>query len=93
MRRPRTATVLMTGTLVLGLMTLSLAQKDLVPVSVGVVATVVALDAKHALATVQTDTGEVFVLLKGWHWQVGDKIACDRIDAPRPWLQRCRPWQ
>ena len=94
MRRPFIATTLMTTTLVLGLLTLSLAQRGTVPGSIGAIATITAINAKTGMATLTTENGEVFEVWKGWRWKVGDKVECDRIDgAPRPRLQDCKPWQ
>ena len=94
MRRPCIATTLMTGALVLGLMTLSLAQTEIVPVSRGVVATITAINAKTGMVTLTTENGEVFEVWKGWRWKVGNKVECDRIEEPpHPRLQDCKPWQ
>ena len=63
------------------------------PVSTGVVATITTLDAKTGMATLTTEAGAVFELPKEWHWHVGHKVLCDRIDAPRPRFQHCQPWE
>jgi len=85
---------LLTGALVGGFAPVALADKQLVPVSLGVVATVTAINAKTSLATLMTEHGEVFEVWKGWGWKVGDKVECERIDAaPRPWLQDCKLWR
>ncbi|HEY5864632.1 MAG TPA: hypothetical protein VI542_03630 [Candidatus Tectomicrobia bacterium] len=63
------------------------------PGSRGVVATITAIDVKTEMATLQTETGEVFTLPKESQWHVGHKAICDRIDAARPWLQHCRIWE
>jgi hypothetical protein len=85
--------VLVTGVLVgVVMVPEALAQTD-TPGSVGVIVTIITLDAKKGMALLQTDDGEVFELPKGWRWKVGDQMACDRIAAaPRGWLQNCRPW-
>jgi len=84
----------LTGILVAGMVSVTLARDDRIPVSTGVVATIIGIDAHHGMATLQTEAGEVFQLRQEWSWKVGDKVECDRIDdAARPWLQNCRPWQ
>jgi hypothetical protein len=78
----------------LGFVPVTLAQqqpKD-TPVSVGVVVTVTAIDAKTGMAILKTDAGEAFELWKERLWKVGDKVLCDRIIAARPPLQNCRRW-
>lgn len=64
------------------------------PTSIGVVATITALDAHTGLATLQTEAGEVFELPKETLWQMGNKVLCDRIEAGRrSRLQHCQPWK
>ena len=63
------------------------------PVSRGVVATITAIDARMEMATLQTETGEVFTLPKESQWHVGHKVLCGRIDAPRPRFQHCQLWE
>ena len=58
-----------------------------------VVATVTSIDASTAMVTLRTEAGEVFEHPQEWQWHVGHKVICDRIDAPRPQLQGCRPWE
>ena len=80
---------LLTGTLILGFVPLTLA------VSRGVVATVIAVDDKTSMVTLQTETGQVFQLTKDDlpYWQVGSKVECDQTDDnPLPQLQNCQPW-
>ena len=69
------------------------AQSPNPPLSTGVVAAVTAIDARTGMATLQTAAGEVFELPKGSLWHVGHKVECDRIDAVRPRLQDCKPWE
>jgi len=84
----------LTGILVAGIVSVTLARDDRIPVSTGVVATITSIDAHHGMATLQTEAGEVFQLRKEWSWKVGDKVECDRIDdVARPRLQDCKPWQ
>ena len=71
----------------------ALAQPSDGPVSRDVVATITAIDARTEMATLQTETGEVFTLPKEAQWHVGHKAICDRIDAARPWLTNCRIWE
>ena len=73
--------------------TLAFANDQPVPMSTGVVATITTIDAKTGMATLKTEAGEVFELPKESLWKVGAKVECDRIDNPRPRLQRCQPWQ
>ena len=81
------------GTLVVGIVPVTLAQSQLIPVSTGVVATITTLDAHRGLATVQTEAGEVFQLPTEPSWKVGDRVECDRLDnAAGPRLQHCQPW-
>ena len=85
---------LLTSALVGGFAPVALADKQPVPVALGVVATVTAINARTSMATLTTEHGEVFEVWKGWGWKVGDKVECERIDAaPRPWLQDCKLWQ
>jgi len=85
---------LLTGALIGRLASVALAERAPNPISLGVVTTITAINAKTGMATLLTEYGEVFEVWKGWRWKVGDKVECDRIDAaPRPWLQNCKPWQ
>ena len=85
-------TVLIAGTLLLGLVTLSNADIR-TPVSTSVVATVTAIDTHNSMATLKTENGEVYELPKDSLWQVGSKVECDRVEvAPSPQLQNCQPW-
>ena len=78
---------LLTGTLILGLVPLAMART-------GVVATVTAVDTKTDMATLTTETGEVFDLPKEELWKVGSMVECEQVEAaPRPRLQHCQPWQ
>jgi hypothetical protein len=63
------------------------------PASRGVVVTITAIDGRTEIATLQTETGEVFAMPKEAQWHVGHKAICDRIDAARPWLMNCRIWE
>jgi len=80
---------LLTGTLIMGFVPLTLA------VSRGVVATVIAVDDKTSMVTLQTETGQVFQLTKDDlpNWKIGSKVECDQTDDnPLPQLQNCQPW-
>ena len=67
-------------------------DSDNPPTSTGVVVTITAIDARHHMATLQTEAGEVFELPKDSLWTIGDTVECDRIEGPRPRLQHCQPW-
>jgi hypothetical protein len=74
---------LLTGTLLVGLVPLAMARKD-------VVATVTAVDTKTNMATLQTTGGEVFHLPKEERWQVGSTVECERVaDAVKPMFIHC----
>jgi len=80
---------LLTGTLIMGFVPLTLA------VSRGVVATVIAVDDKTSMVTLQTETGQVFQLTKDDlpNWKIGSMVECDQTDDnPLPQLQNCQPW-
>ncbi len=84
-------TALIAGTLLLGLVTLSTASPT-TPVSTGVVASVIAIDAHNDIATLKTENGEVYELPKDSLWHVGSRVECDRVEiAPSPQLQNCQP--
>ena len=93
MRRHIVQRAVLAGMLVLGIVPVTWANSELIPVTTGVVATITHIDAHHGMATLQTEAGEVFHLRKEWSWKVGDKVECDRIDdVARPRLQDCKPW-
>ena len=73
--------------------TVAIAQSSDSPGSRGVVVTITAIDGSTKMATLQTETGEVFALPKEAQWHVGHKAICDRIDAAPPWLTNCRIWE
>jgi hypothetical protein len=66
-----------------------------VPVSQGIVLTIVALDPKTDTATLRADDGgQEFQMTVYASWKVGGKVECDLIDeVPHPQLQHCQPWQ
>jgi len=72
--------------------TLVLAQEDS-PVSRGVVATIIAIDANTDVATLQTEAGEVFELPQRSQWHVGHQVLCNQIGGSQPRLQRCQLWE
>ena len=91
----RTCTALLiTGTLILGLVPLATAgDSGSPPVSRGVVATVTSIDDHKDMATLTTEEGNVFELPKESLWKVGSKVECDLIEAaPHARLQDCQPW-
>jgi hypothetical protein len=73
-----------------------------VPVSQGIVLTIVALDPKTDTATLRADDGgQEFQVTAyaSWKtgakvdWKTGAKVECDLIDeGPNPQLQNCQPW-
>ena len=85
----------LTGLLVVGMVSGTLTANVPDPATTGVVATITSLDAPHGMATLQIDGGEVVALPKGWAWKVGDKVLCDRIDhgIRGPRLLDCKPWR
>jgi len=85
---------LVIGSLVIGVVPVTLANDRPDSVSIGVVATITSIDAHHGLATLKTDGGEVFELPKSRSWKIGAKVICDRINGLwGPRLQECKPWQ
>src|SRR5262245_16347183 len=84
---------LLTGILVMGVVPGTVAPNVPDPETAGVVATITSIDAKHGMATLKVDGGEVFELPKGRSWKVGDKVLCDRIGngLRLPRLQDCKP--
>ena len=99
MMRHIVQSALLTGLLVVVMVPVTLAQKsDQRPDANGMVATITAIDRRTGMATLTTEAGEVFVLPKEMLWQVGDKVACERVDirlqrldaAPRPRLWNCK---
>ncbi len=84
--------MLLTGTLLVGLVSLAMAEQP--PVSTGVVARVIAVNPKTGVATLKTTDGEVFRKSKYVVGKVGSKVECDRIDdGPAPQLRNCQPWK
>ena len=65
-----------------------------VPVSQGIVLTIVALDPKTDTATLRADDGgQEFQMTAYASWKTGAKVECDLIDeGPNPQLQNCQPW-
>jgi len=91
----RTCTALLiTGTLILGLVPLATASDSgSPPVSRGVVATVTSIDNRKDMATLTTEEGEVFEMPKESLWKAGGKVECDLIEeGPHARLQDCQPW-
>ena len=92
MRRRSLVTALCTSTLLMGLVVLS--PSHLQARAVGVFATVTAIDARRGVATLTTDAGEVYPMMKDSLWQVGTRVECERVeDASQLRLQNCLPWQ
>ena len=89
------AALLITGTLILGLVPLAIASDSgSPPVSIGVVATVTSMDNHKDMATLTTEEGNVFELPKDSLWKVGSKVECDLVEAaPHARLQDCQPWE
>jgi hypothetical protein len=64
------------------------------PMSTGVVATIIAIDARTSAATLQTNAGDVFELPQRSQWHVGHQVLCDQtVDRRRPRLQHCQLWE
>ena len=64
------------------------------PMSTGVIATITALDARTGVATLQTNTGDVFELPQRAQWHVGHQVLCNQtVDRVRPRLQHCQLWE
>jgi len=92
----RTCTALLiTGTLILGLVPLATASDSgSPPESRGVVAMVTSIDDHKDMATLTTEEGDVFEMPKASLWKVGSKVECDLIEAaPHARLQDCQPWE
>jgi len=79
--------------LLLGLMVHpALAQQDS-PYTRGVLTTVTAIDEDAGVATLQTESGQVFQVHQRLRWEKGDKVMCDqRNRSGRLELQNCRLW-
>src|SRR4249920_455007 len=93
MRRRSLVTALCTSTLLMGLVVLS-PSHYVQARAVGVFATVTAIDASRGIATLTTDAGEVYPLMKDSRWQVGTRVECERVeDAAQLRLQHCLVWQ
>jgi|RhiMetdeSRZDD1v2_1073273.scaffolds.fasta_scaffold466420_3 hypothetical protein len=102
MMRHIVQSALLTGILVMVMVPVTLAQKsDQRPDANGMVATITAIDRRTGMATLTTETGEVFALPKETLWHVGSKVKCERVDfrlqrldaAPHSHLGNCKPWQ
>ena len=77
----------------LGFVPAALANAGDTPESRNVMATVTAIDANTAIATLRTEGGTVFELPKEWQWHVGHKVLCTQIESWRPQFQNCRLWE
>jgi hypothetical protein len=94
MLRRYASTAFLTGSLLFGSLVLAPSPSTLLAKAVGAFATVVAIDGRTGLATLQTDGGEMFTLMKDSPWKVGMKLLCDRVSDGTPhYLERCLPWQ
>ena len=94
MLRRYVSTAFLSGSLLFGSLLLAPSPSTLLAKAVGAFATVVAIDGRTGMATLQTDGGEMFVVAKDSPWKVGMKLLCDRVSDGTPhYLDRCLPWQ
>jgi hypothetical protein len=78
MKRPNGSTALLTLFLGLSLVSLALARSHRdTPALPRLVATVISLDSR-GLATIRTEDGATYQLVKGLWWGVGDKVECQQ---------------
>jgi len=94
MLRRYVSTAFLSGYLLFGSLLLAPSPSTLLAKAVGAFATVVAIDGRTSMATLQTDGGEMFAVPKDSSWKVGMKLLCDRVSDSTPnYLDRCLPWQ
>jgi hypothetical protein len=94
MLRRYVSTALLSGSLLFGSLVLAPSPSTLLAKAVGAYATVVAIDSRKGIATLQTDGGEMFSVMNESPWKVGMKLLCDRVSDGTPhYLERCLPWQ
>jgi hypothetical protein len=94
MLRRYASTALLSGSLLFGSLFLAPSPSTLLAKAVGEYVTVTAVDARKGTATLQTQTGETFTLMKDSTWTVGTRLLCDRVSDGTPnYLDRCLVWQ
>ena len=94
MLRRYISTALLTGSLMFGLLLLAPGPNALQANAIGVFATITAIDPRSDVATLTTDGGEVYTMVKEGVWKVGSRVACERIADTTPnQLRHCLPWQ
>jgi len=94
MLRRYVSTALFTGSLLFGLLLLAPGPNTLRANAIGVIATITAIDSRTGVATLATDGGEVYAMVKEGLWKVGTRVECERIaDTTPTQLRHCLPWQ
>jgi hypothetical protein len=94
MLRRYVSTAFLSGSLLFGSLVLAPSPSTLLAKAVGAFATVVAIDGRTSMATLQTDGGEMFAVPKDNSWKVGMKLLCERVSDGIPHsLERCLPWE
>jgi len=94
MLRRYVSTAFLSGSLLFGFLVLAPSPSTLLAKAVGAFVTVIAIDGRTSMATLQTDGGEMFAVPKDSSWKVGMKLLCDRVSDGTPnYLDRCLPWQ
>jgi hypothetical protein len=94
MLRRSISTAFLTGSLLFGSLFLAPSPSTLLAKAVGEFATVTAVDARKGTATLQTQAGETFTVVKDSTWAVGTRLLCDRVSDGTPhYLERCLVWQ
>jgi hypothetical protein len=94
MLRRYVSTAFLSGSLLLGSLFLAPNSSPLLAKAVGEFATITSVDARTGMATLQTQGGETFTVLKDRSWTVGTRVLCDRVSDGTPhYLERCLVWQ
>jgi len=94
MLRRYISTAIFTGSLMFGLLLLAPGPNTLQANAIGVIATITAIDSRTGIATLATDGGETFTMVKEGVWKVGTRVECERIADNTPvQLRHCLPWQ
>ena len=94
MLRRYISTAIFTGSLMFGLLLLAPGPNTLQANAIGVIATITAIDPQTGIATLATNGGEVFTMVKEGVWKVGTRVECERIADNTPvQLRHCLPWQ
>ena len=94
MLRRYVSTAFLSGSLLFGSLVLAPSPSTLLAKAVGAFVTVVAIDGRRSMATLQTEGGEMFAVPKDSSWKVGMRLLCDRVSDGTPnYLDRCLLWQ